>query len=207
VNARPVTAETPALDGRLIDRALEILEREGLDRLSLRRIARREGVSHGAPLRHFRSLADLLSEVAARGFRRLSGAIESASSLLPTGAGAQARLRAAGQAYVETAVANRDLFALMFRPGDFDPANPRFQAESRRSFELLVRHVRDAQEAGFEPERDTRLLAGCVWAAAHGLATLWAQGALPNAVPEASLDDALATTLDLMLSRPEGAIS
>ena len=192
------------MDARLIDRALEILESEGLEHLSLRHIARREGVSHGAPLRHFSSLADLLAEVAARGFRKLSAAIEAGSQSVPTGAGPLARLRAAGHADVEVAVANPDLFALMFRPGDFDPANERFRRESRRAFELLERHVRDAQEAGFHPERDTRVLAGCIWSCTHGLASLWAQGALPSAVSGVRFDDALDTTLDLMLQRAPG---
>ncbi|MBW2425526.1 MAG: WHG domain-containing protein, partial [Deltaproteobacteria bacterium] len=120
------------------------------------------------------------------------------------GAGSVARLHAAGRAYVETAVAHPDLFALMFRPDDLDPENARYRRESSASFEELVRHVRAAQDAGWRAGRDTRLLAGCVWAAVHGLATLWSQGAFAGPVPGASLDAAVATTLELVLGDPQG---
>ena len=40
-----------------------------IDDVSLREIARRAGVSHAAPKHHFASMADLLGEIAARGFQ------------------------------------------------------------------------------------------------------------------------------------------
>jgi hypothetical protein len=46
--------------------------------VSLREIARRAGVSHGAPLRHCLSLANLLAHVSAEGLRRLSDAMAAA---------------------------------------------------------------------------------------------------------------------------------
>ncbi len=186
------------LDERLVQVALDLLANEGIERVSLRRIARRAGVSHGAPLRHFPSLSALLAEVAARGFRLLSEAIEQAGARLPPGAGARARLEAAGRAYVGVAVENAALFALMFRPDRLDRDNAAWQRESATAFEHLVRLVRGAQDAGWHPQGDTRVLAGSVWASVHGLATLWAQGAFAGAVPGASLDDALDTTLNLV---------
>jgi AcrR family transcriptional regulator len=186
------------LDGRLVRVALDLLANEGIERVSLRRIARRAGVSHGAPLRHFPSLASLLAEVAARGFRLLSESIEKAGAQLPPGAGVRARLDAAGRAYVNVAVENSALFALMFRRDSLDPDNAAYRRESAAAFEHLARLVRSSQDAGWHPEGDTRVLAGSVWAAVHGLATLWAQGAFAAAVPDASLADALDTTLDLV---------
>ena len=195
------TDPTEPLDQRLVQVALDLLADEGLESLTLRRIARRAGVSHGAPLRHYRSLADLLSEVAARGFQQLSEALEKSAAQLPPGVGPMARLEAAARAYVETAVANPGLFALMFRPEDLDVANPRFMREGSGAFEQLVRLVRATQDAGWHSGRDTRLLAGCVWAAVHGLATLWAQGAFAGPVAGASLEDALEITLELVLDQ------
>ena len=52
-------------DERLVQVALALLADEGLEALTLRRIARRAGVSHGAPLRHFSSFSALRSEIAA----------------------------------------------------------------------------------------------------------------------------------------------
>jgi AcrR family transcriptional regulator len=186
----------------LVQTALALLAERGLEGLTLRRIARHAGVSHGAPARHFRSLADLLSEVAARGFRMLAEAVEKSGAQLPPGAGPLARLREAGRAYVEIAVSNPALFALMFRPDHLDLENASFQRHASAAFEHLVILVRAAQDAGWHHHRDTRLLAGSVWAAVHGLATLWAQGAFAGPVRGASLDAALATTLELFSSAP-----
>jgi AcrR family transcriptional regulator len=194
----PHPSRSDPLDERLVEVGLKLLEREGVDALTLRRIAREAGVSHGAPLRHFASLSDLRAEIAARGFRILSEAVDGASAALPAGAGPRARLRAAGTAYVEAAIAHPSLFALMFRPEALDPTNEAFARESRAAFERLVRLVRAAQDAGFEPDTDTRLLAGAVWAPMQGLASLWSQGAFAGAVPGARLEDALDVSLRLI---------
>ena len=185
------------LDERLVQIALDLLREEGLEGLTLRRLARCAGVSHGAPLRHFRSLADLLSEVAAVGFRLLAEGVEKSGAALPPDAEPRARLRAAGRAYVEIAVANPGLFALMFRPEDLDVENERFVEAAYGSFEQIVAYVGAAQAAGWQPDRDTRVLAASVWASIHGLATLWAQRAIP--VEHATLEGLLSTTLDLCI--------
>lgn len=192
------------LGERLVQEALELLAREGLEGLSLRKLARRTGVSHNAPLRHFRSFKDLCSEVAARGFALLSEAMRKAHDVLPPGAGPRARLAASGRAYVHAAVENPALFALMFRMDDLDSENMHFQRESAAAFERLVGQIRAAQDNGWRSEHDSRLLAGAAWASFHGLASLWSQQAFVGPVPGATLDDALATTLDLVLSDPEG---
>lgn len=194
--AVPITKEP--LDARLVDVALDLLARDGIESLTLRRIARDAGVSHGAPLRHYRSLATLLAHVAARGFRMLQEAVGTAASALPEGSPPGDALAAACRAYVETAVAHPDLFALMFRPEQLDWQVPALQANASAAFEQLVGFVAAAQEAGWHPEADTRVLAGANWAAAHGLATLWAQGAMQGVTDNRVLDDAIAMTIEVL---------
>ena len=92
------TATVPTRD-RLVDTARAYLDQEGVDGIGLREIARRAGVSHGAPLRHFPTLGALLAAVAADGFRDLyasvDAAVRSGASDDPAGAaqGRGARLR------------------------------------------------------------------------------------------------------------------
>ena len=64
-------AVSTSLRDRLLQITTELLAEQGVAAVSLREIARRAGVSHGAPLRHFPSLANLLAIVSAEGFRRL----------------------------------------------------------------------------------------------------------------------------------------
>ena len=61
-------------------------------------------------------------------------------------------------------------------------------------FKKLLYHVRAAQDAGLEPERDTHTLAAALWSLVHGVATLWSQGAM-TAASGAPLEDVLDTAL------------
>jgi len=191
---------------RLVAVTLELIATEGIEALTLRRIARRAGVSHGAPHRHFASLAELLAEVAAHGFRLLSERIEKTAAELPPGTPPLARLAAAGRAYVHVAVEQPGLFALMFRPDRLAVDNPRFRSDADTAFEHLVRLVRAAQDAGWHAERDTRLLAGVAWSSMHGLASLWSQGAFTSAIPDATLEDALALGVAATLTPGPGPV-
>src|SRR5258706_529025 len=55
----------------LIDAALELIEQRGVPALTLREVARRVGVTHAAPHRHFADRAALVAAVAEQGFRGL----------------------------------------------------------------------------------------------------------------------------------------
>src|ERR1700761_6741217 len=59
------------LRDRLIDVGVELVTSGGTASVSLREIARRAGVSHGAPRRYFPTHLELLSAVARRGFASL----------------------------------------------------------------------------------------------------------------------------------------
>lgn len=61
------------LRSRLVDVGVELVTAEGVQALSLREIARRAGVSHGAPRRYFPTHLELLSAIARRGFEELAG--------------------------------------------------------------------------------------------------------------------------------------
>jgi AcrR family transcriptional regulator len=204
-------AELP-LGDRLVQVALELLAEEGVEALTLRSVARRAGVSHGAPARHFANLADLLAEVAAAGFRSLSEAIEKSGAALPPEADPRARLAAGGRAYLDCALANPGLFALMFRKTALNRENEALERDSSAAFERLLDLVRGAQAAGWHAGRDPRRVAGAMWASMHGLATLWVDGTYAHALPDASLEDALTTLFELAASpadtvpdpRPQG---
>src|SRR5258708_17064316 len=101
-----------ALRDGLLEGAESILIRQGIEGLTLRASAREAGVSHAAPKNHFGDLSGLLSELAARGFDRLS-----ASMLAQTNDGQKPseRMSAIGRGYVDFARTNPALFLLMFR--------------------------------------------------------------------------------------------
>jgi len=95
----------------LIATAEQMLRQDGLEALSLRELARRAGVSHAAPQRHFRDRQALLSALATAGFERLNG--ELAAAAAAAGPAFEDLLRAVAGAFVRLATNETELFDLM----------------------------------------------------------------------------------------------
>jgi len=191
-----VPSATPPLSptaARLVESARAMLDEQGLDGLTLRAIARRAGVSHGAPLRHFPTLASLLSTVAAQGFRDLIAAVDAETAPLAVDVTARERLAAAGHGYVHFAIANPGVFTVMFRPELLDPTDAALTIAGAESFLQLQGIVEATQREGFHPDVDVTRLASVMWTTMHGLADLWIHsGGLPGADATFGLDDFIA---------------
>jgi AcrR family transcriptional regulator len=185
---------------RLVESAREMLDEQGLEGLTLRAIARRAQVSHGAPLRHFPTLASLLSAVAAEGFRELIAAVDTEVGRLDDDASARDRLSASGRGYVNFAVGTPGVFTVMFRPERVDVTDPVYLAASHDSFQQLADIVEAAQRDGFHPDADTTRLASVMWTTMHGLADLWIRGCgLPGADATFGLDEFIALSQTVTL--------
>src|SRR5215468_3737703 len=96
----------------LVTAGRKLLEEKGLRGFTLRECARRAEVSHAAPAHHFRSIDDLLAEIATRGYHELTAAM--AAEARRAKPEAPARLVAQGVGYMAFAAAHPILFQLMF---------------------------------------------------------------------------------------------
>ena len=63
------------LQQALLDAAIQLIAEIGANGFTLREVARRAGVSHNAPYRHFADREELLAAVALQGFRELDQAM------------------------------------------------------------------------------------------------------------------------------------
>src|ERR1700716_321467 len=90
------------LKAALLQTAGETLEKQGLALISLRETARRAGVSHNAPYRHFPDREALLAALAAEGFAMLGERLRDQPG------------RVMGEAYVRFALEQPQRFRLMF---------------------------------------------------------------------------------------------
>src|SRR5579862_9662310 len=99
------------LEETLLKTAIQLIGEVGPAGFSLREVARRAGVSHNAPYRHFQDREELLAAVAAQGFRELTQAMLDVAANQSTGMG---RLKLAGLAYVEFALRRKEHFTVMF---------------------------------------------------------------------------------------------
>jgi len=162
----------------LIEAAADQVVEFGADRLSLRAVARRAGVSQAAPYHHFKDKEALLAEVCRMGFEDLRTRSEASIVGLPD---APAKLRALGIEYVRFARERNAFFRVMFGGYIKDKeCYPELKSSAECSFELLTEVLMQGQREGSLdvnfPPKDALVC----WAAVHGAACLIVDGALPE---------------------------
>ncbi|WP_043261526.1 TetR/AcrR family transcriptional regulator [Streptomyces sp. e14] len=189
-----------ALRDRLVDVGAELLATEGVQALTLREIARRAGVSHGAPRRYFPTHLELLSAIARRGFVELAARVEEARGTLGDGgADPRAQVAALGRVYLEFATRERGMYELMFRHDLLESGHLGLRDTSLPLFGVLVDLV-----GRVRPDADARVVAGSLWANLHGIAQLWRWGSLQLATGTDDFAPFLRTTLDAYLGPEDG---
>ncbi|MER5794937.1 TetR/AcrR family transcriptional regulator [Streptomyces sp. NPDC001980] len=166
-----MTESDTNLRDRLVDVGVALVAAEGAQALTLREIARRAGVSHGAPRRWFPTHLELLSAIARRGFTEL--AVRGEEALGDGTAAPGAQVAALARVYLEFARDNAGMYELMFRHDLLESGHLRLRETSLPLFGLLADLVGRAR-----PGADARLVAGALWANLHGIAQLWAWGSL-----------------------------
>lgn len=192
----PATSETrPYHHGDLrkavIETAMEMLA-EGGQQFTLREIARRAGVSHAAPYKHFPDKASLLGEVALVGFDRLREALVEAQT--EAGDDLASAFQAASQAYIQFGRENPNLYRLMFG-GKIDTAtNVHLDNRALGAFEVVISLLERGQAAGVIRKRPIRGQAAACWAQLHGLTMLMLDDLLiPEKVGDNPINAALET--------------
>src|SRR5262245_12564552 len=158
----------------VLSEALALVEERGHMDFTLREVARRIGVSHAAPYRHFADKGALVTELAATAGFELAARIEAA--LLAAGRDMRAQFLGAGLAYVRFALERPALFQVMMS-SDIDKTAPRMIEARSKSYGLLLRYIEDAQKAAVFPPGEPQDLAIPIWAMHHGLAHLARSGA------------------------------
>ncbi|MFC3500509.1 TetR/AcrR family transcriptional regulator [Micromonospora krabiensis] len=179
---------------RLVAAGVDLVLREGLAAVSLREIARRAGVSHGAPRRYFPTHLDLLSAIAREGYAELAARV--ATTVRDAGPDPRHQLVALGRSYLDYAAAHRGMFELMFRHDLLDSGRLGLRDSSLPLFALLVDLVARVRRPA---DAEAGVLAGALWANLHGIAQLWAWGSLQLATGAADDDALLRATLDAHL--------
>ncbi|MCA9714716.1 MAG: TetR/AcrR family transcriptional regulator [Myxococcales bacterium] len=164
--------------------AVEVIAERGLHGLSLRECARRAGVSHAAPYRHFADKDALLRAIARQGFEWLSEAGRRAMEGVTR---PRDRLDGYGAAYVRFAVEHPVHHRVMFASElPNDPAaregagdeGAGDEEDDAGAFTLLVETAAELVAPGVDPTPT----AVASWSLVHGLAMLILDGRIPAEV-------------------------
>ena len=149
-------------EDRLIQAGRQLLEDDGISAVTVREVARRCGVSHGAPRRHFPTLALLLAAIAEACLGELRKHVADAGG----------SIRDTARAYVAYAVEHPHAFDLITRHDVLAGSGRELRATS---LPLLQQwQTRFAEQHPDAPNAATT----AAWASVHGVASLASRGVL-----------------------------
>ena len=180
----------------IVKAALELLKETGSLDFSLRELARRAGVSHNAPYKHFADKRELLAAASAAGFEMLTKRIVREIEDLDD---AREQLFAMLRAYIDHGVENPALYSLMFGshlggPNHSRPAIERAEAEKTKALLAGIIAAGGLGRAIPQTARNERKIAGAIlacWALVHGLTLLLADGLVGPKKKASALGDSL----------------
>jgi AcrR family transcriptional regulator len=171
------------LKNALIKAGVDILAKDGVSGLSLRKVASKTGVSHAAPYAHFADKQALIAAISTEGFRQLYERISSVADEYKTKPSRQ--LVEVGWAYVQFALDDRDRFKVMFSGVlEKEKEYPEFVTESQRNFQLVKMVVEANQASGVLRSGSSDLVALSAWGIIHGFIMLLLEGQISHTVLE-----------------------
>ena len=161
----------------ILTRACELYLEGGAEAVSMRRLARDLGVTAPALYRHYASREEMLLDVVAEAYRRLSERLYGALS----GRTPAQRLFLAGQAYLDFALDQPKYYEMLYTPAhtlgvDEFPEQVTEQVASVGRF--FNDRVRECIDAGLFQPIDPADVSGTLWAHAHGLISIYLRGCL-----------------------------
>lgn len=168
--ARRADHSRKELEVLILDKAWEIIGREGFEGLTARRIAAEIGYAPGTIYNVFKSMDDLLLRINARALDELYAALGDPA---PSGSKSLERnLKAMAAQYALFAREKKPYWLMLFshRPGNEGAE----QEWYREKINLLFGPLEDALRPHFSPqgEKQLKIAARSLWAAVHGLCIL-----------------------------------
>ena len=149
--------------------AREAIAEQGVEQLSLREVARRLGVSHQAPYRHYPSRDHLLVEVMRRCFMDFAAYLDDRD----VQADPHRDLGALGARYLEYAASHAVEYRLMFgTPWPSIGEELGLATDAVHAFDVLRRVLRRIHGEQAAARRRVDLDALFIWANMHGMATI-----------------------------------
>jgi AcrR family transcriptional regulator len=163
----------------LVATALDIIDKDGLDAITLRDLTQRLGTSRTAVYRHFDSKEALILGVIEKGYENLD--LMFTPIFQDRTQSVAERFKTMGRAYLDFAIEHPNLYRLLF--GDkYHQEREKlcdYKDENQATgLYTLIGLLLEAQEEGIIASVNPMVQAAMVWASIHGLASLLIDGHL-----------------------------
>jgi len=171
------------LKNALIQAGIEIVSSKGASALSLRKVARKVGVSHAAPYAHFADKQALVAAILTEGYKKLYDKVYAAVEL-HQGRPLQ-QLIEASWSYIEFALKDPNHFKITLSGVvEKEKDYPDLVEITVKNFKLVVSIVEVCQKAGILRAGPSDLMAVAVWSQVHGFVLLVLEGQISHALLE-----------------------
>ena len=182
----------------LLKIATKMLNEQGIDSLSLRKIAENVGVSRTAAYHHFKDKNDLLCAIAAQGFNQWQKHAERifTNNTLTK----EQKYRDFVYGYIHFATNNPNLYDLMFGRTIWKDqgSNETLRLAAFPSFDFQVKMTKHWQDMSLLPDSESSLrLAQVIWGTLHGIAKLMIDGIYTD---NSNVDEMCECAVNLFLS-------
>jgi AcrR family transcriptional regulator len=177
----------------VIETAAAMLSEEKGWQFTLREVARRAGVSHAAPYKHFPDKAALLAELAMRGFEQLEKEVRAA--ITPAPRSVRKEFLAAAGAYIDFGRNNPALYRLMFSADLGNPSAVHLSERAMSAIGVLYDLIDRGQRMQVFKSKQLQGQAAGSWALLHGITMLSIDGLLLSEKVGRNAHQAALTTL------------
>jgi AcrR family transcriptional regulator len=154
----------------ILDSAMRLFLKEGVERITLRRIAEKIEYSPATIYLHFKNKDEILYALHSEGFEELYKQQQAVLAIRDP----LKRLRRHGEIYLSFALERPEYYDLMFIMRN--PAKKIREENSweigLRSYEFLRKNVEECMKAGALPKADADVATLSLWAHVHGIASL-----------------------------------
>ncbi len=169
------------LKAELISKGLKILDEEGYEKFSMRKVAKACNVSQTAPYRHFKDKNELIKAIAVKALQEFNQSLEKAFEKVGD---PRDQLKAMGRYYISFFTENPEYLRLLF----FSKAQAWMREAvmnechygEEHPYSALEKAVKNYKASNPGDERSVEELVVYCWGLVHGIAVLMVNGELPN---------------------------
>jgi len=179
------TATGTSLREKILQEAIDIVQKHGAEGVTMRSLAERLGYSPATIYLYFRNKRELLQDLALEGFDRLAEAVEPS---LRSAESADAILEGAKR-YIDFGLANPEIYRLMFQDTSIQAFTPEDILHRSRVWNLFRDAHARSIAAGALREGDPDAFNMVGWSLLHGFVQLSLAGRNPSPFMEGGSQD------------------
>ncbi len=184
-----------SLRAALIKAAFTLLDKDGIDAVTIRQIARVVGVAHSAPANHFKNKRELFTALALEIFKQLSKTLK--SELEPNDKNLRESIHAFSKTILDFGLKHPNRYTLLSRRDCFNSSDE----ELYKSMEEVYQHMtRILSTHSNEDNLDAQSQAIALWSMIHGYVMLRLEGALISGSDELTGEDRQIAIVDVIIN-------